>query len=251
MSPPGEGSTISINSLINFGVPGISGERAAPLQPIMGNKFRITFYDFGDPGNTAPYVCTQQLRSASLPTLTFGTQTLYSYVSTVYIATRAEWSEMTIKFLDDITSGVTRIVEEQQAKQQNMFDQTTSRAGENYKFEMDLDMLAGGATAGPSSNDPNILRRYSYAGCLIVSKRGPDLSYENANGIEFDITVKYDNVVAFDNNGVRLGSFSDTAQINGRVGVSSTGIGAAAGAGVSINTNSVSLGAGASNLALG
>src|SRR5258708_1772080 len=113
----------------------------------MSNKFRITFYDFGDPGNTAPYVVTQQIRSTNLPTLTFGVQTLYAYVSTIYIATRAEWSEMSVRFLDDITSGVMKVVEEQTAKQQNMFDQTTSRAGENYKFEMDLDILAGGATA--------------------------------------------------------------------------------------------------------
>lgn len=242
---------MTINSLINFGVPGISAERGAPLHPIHGNKFRITFYDFGDPGNTAPYVCTQQLRSANLPTIQFGTQNLYAYVSTVYIATRAEWGEMTIKFLDDITSRVMKIVEEQCAKQQNMFDQTTSRAGENYKFEMDLDILAGGATAGAASNDPNILRRYSYSGCYITRKSGTDMSYENANGIEFDIGVRYDNVVSFDNYGIRMGTFSDTAQIAGRIGISSTGIGVAAGAGVSVNTNSVSLGAGTDNLALG
>lgn len=234
---------MTINSLVNFGVPGISGERAAPLQPIMANKFRVTFYDFGDPGITAPYVVTQQLRSSNLPTLTFNTQTLYAYVSTVYIATRAEWSEMSIRFLDDITSGVMKIVEEQCAKQQNMFDQTTSRAGENYKFEMDLDILAGGATAGAAANDPNILRRYSYAGCFITSRNGSEMAYATPDGIEFEIRIRYDNVVAFDGNGVQMGTFSDTTQINNRSGVSSTGIGAAAGSGISVNTNSVSLAA--------
>lgn len=234
---------MTINSLVNFGVPGISGERSAPLQPIMSNKFRITFYDFGDPGTTAPYVLTQQIRSTNLPTLTFSTQTLYAYVSTVYIATRAEWSEMSIRFLDDITSGVMSRVEEQCAKQQNMFDQTTSRAGENYKFEMDLDILAGGATAGSSANDPNILRRYSYAGCFITSRNGSEMAYATPDGIEFEIRVRYDNVVGFDGNGVQMGTFSDTTQINNRSGINSTGIGAAAGTGVSVNTNSVSLAA--------
>jgi hypothetical protein len=213
----------------------------------MGNKFRITFYDLGDPGTVAPYVCTQQLRSANLPTLTFGTQTLYAYVSTVYIATRAEWGEMTIKFLDDITSGVYGIIYEQCAKQQNMFNQTTSRAGENYKFEMDLDLLAGGATAGSSNDDPNILRRFSYSGCLVVSMNGSEMSYENANGIEFDIRVRYDNVVPFDNNGIMMGTFDDTQQIENRIGTSSTGIGAAAGSGVTTNANSVSTNNGGGN----
>jgi hypothetical protein len=240
---------VTINSLVNFGVPSISGQRAAPLQPIMGNKFRITFYDFGDPGVAAPYVATQQLRAANLPTLTFGVQTLYAYVSTIYIVTRAEWGEMTIKFLDDITSGVYGIAYEQMAKQQNMFDQTTSRAGENYKFEMDLDILAGGATAGASNDDPNILRRYSYAGCCVLAVNGSEMTYENPNGIEFDMRVRFDNVVPFDNNGIQLGQFSDAAQIAARAGTSSTGIGAAAGTGVTVNANSVSIDNGGGNLA--
>lgn len=205
----------------------------------MANKFRITFYDFGDPGNSAPYVLTQQVRSAALPTLTFSVQNLYAYVSTVYIATRAEWSQMSIRFLDDITCGVMRIVEEQCAKQQNMFDQTTSRAGENYKFEMDLDILAGGATAGSAASDPNILRRYSYAGCFVVSRSGAEMTYANADGIEFEVAIRYDNVVAFDGNGNQMGTFSDATQIANRTGISTTGIGVAAGLGVSINTNSI------------
>lgn len=175
--------------------------------------------------------------------MTFGSQTLYAYVSTIYIATRAEWSEMSIRFLDDITSGVMRIVEQQTSKQMNMFDQTTSRAGENYKFEMDLDILAGGATAGAAANDPNILRRYSYSGCWITSRNGSEMAYATPDGIEFEIRVRYDNVVAFDGNGVQMGTFDDTTQINNRSGISSTGIGAAAGSGISINTNSVSLAA--------
>ena len=228
---------MTINSLVNFGVPGTAvNDRAAPLQPIMSNKFRVTFYDFGNPKAKTTYVLTQQLRSAGLPTLTFGTQTLYAYVSTVYIATRAEWSEMSIRFLDDITSGVMGFVEDQCAKQQNMFDQTTSRAGENYKFEMDLDILAGGATAGVAANDPNILRRYSYAGCFITSRNGSEMAYANADGIEFEIRIRYDNVVAFNSQGVQMGAFKD----NTATGISTTGIGAAAGAGVSINANSVS-----------
>jgi hypothetical protein len=233
---------LSVNSLVNFGVPGIAGERSPTLQPILSNKFRITFYDFGDPGKVSPYVCTQQLKATSLPALTFGSATLYAYVSTIYISTRAEWSEMDITFYDDITTGVYAVMYEQMAKQQNMFDQTTSRAGENYKFEMDLDILAGGATAGAAANDPNILRRYSYAGCWIVKNTGSPMQYQTSDPIDFSITVRYDNVVPFDGNGVQLGMFNDEVQIAARAGISSTGIGAAAGTGVSISSNSVSIG---------
>jgi len=227
--------------LINFGVPGIAGERAAPLQPIMSNKFRLVFYDFGDPGIAAPYVVTQQVRSAQMPTLTMNQQTLYAYVSIIYIATRAEWGELSIRFLDDITSGVYTFCMQQMSKQQNMFDQTTSRAGENYKFEMDMDVLAGGATAGASSNDPNILRRFSFAGCFMTSLEGSEMAYQTPDGIEFGMKMRFDNCVAFDNRGVRIGTFNDEPQIANRIGISTTGIGAAAGSGVNGEGNSINV----------
>jgi hypothetical protein len=206
----------------------------------MSNKFRCTFYDFGAPGTVAPYVLTQQVRSTNLPSWTMGQQPLYAYVSIVYIATRGEWAEMQMRFSDDITSGVYKIVQQQCAKQQNMYDQTTSRAGENYKFEMDLDVLAGGATAGSAANDPNILRRHSYAGCWITKLDGPEMNYQNADGIEFSIGIRFDNVVTFDNYGVQMGTFSHTTQINNRQGISTTGIGSAL-AGININTNSINV----------
>jgi hypothetical protein len=237
---------------VNFGVPGLD-TRSAPLQPIMSNKFRITFYDFGDntpsttdttsTKNTPAYVLTQQVRSTALPTWTQNNTQLYSYVSTVYIATRAEWGDMQIRFLDDITNGVYGRVMQQCAKQQNMFDQTTSRAGENYKFEMDLDILAGGATAGQDADDPNILRRFSYAGCFITAVDGAEMNYATADVTEFAIHVRYDNVISFDNFGNQMGTFSQTNEINSRIGISSTGIGVAAGGvrGVAVSANSVNV----------
>jgi hypothetical protein len=232
---------LTINSLLNFGVPGTaSTDRAAPLQPIMSNKFRITFYDFGDTSKPVPYVMTQQLRSTNLPTLNFATQTLYAYVSTVYIATRAEWAEMSIRFLDDITNGVMKQALDQVGKQQNMYDQVSNRAGENYKFEMDLDVLAGGATAGTSANDPNILRRYSYSGCFVTALNGSEMAYATPDGIEFEMRIRYDNVVAFDGTGIRMGQLSDANNILQRSGTSTTGIGSQA-SGVSTNSTSVTV----------
>ena len=69
------------------------------------------------------------------------------------------------------------------------------------------------------------------------------MTYSTADGIEFEVRIRYDNVVAFDGNGVQMGTFDDSTQINNRSGISTTGIGAAAGTGVSVNTNSVSISA--------
>jgi len=217
---------MSVNSLANFGVPGLNGDRSAVLQPILSNRFRVLFFDFGTPGEVAPYDLTRQIRRIGRPNLAFETQTLYSYVSTVYISTRGEWQELTITFIDDITNSVGRRVQEQVAKQQNFFDQTMSRAGENYKFEMDLDVLAGGQSAGGSASDPNIIQKWCFAGCQIINMDLGELTYEDATAMEISLTLRYDNVIGFDQDGFRMGVFSHQEEINSQSGVASTGVGA-------------------------
>lgn len=233
---------MSVNSLGNFGVPGLNGDRSAVLQPILSTHFRVLTYNFGASSEPAPYDITRQTRRVSLPSVTFEPATLYSYVSAVYIVTRGEWQEGTIVFLDDITNSVRRRIENQIAKQKNFFDQTMSRAGENYKFEMDVDILAGGASAGGSAADPNIVRKYCYAGCTLLSMEDGEMSYEQATPKEVTVRFRYDNVTTFDQNGARMGTFSHTDEIQGQSGSISTGAGASGGLGISISGSSVSVG---------
>ena len=40
---------MTVNSLANFGVPGLNGDRSAQLQPILSNRFRVLFFNFGTP----------------------------------------------------------------------------------------------------------------------------------------------------------------------------------------------------------
>jgi hypothetical protein len=234
---------MTVNSLSNFGVPGLNGDRSAQLQPILSNRFRALFFNFGSPGEVAPYDLTRQIRRMGKPTLEFETATLYSYVSTVYIGTRGEWGTVDVVFVDDITNSVQRRVQEQVAKQQNFFDQTMSRAGENYKFEIDLDVLAGGQSAGGSASDPNIIQKWCFAGCHITNMNLNEHSYEEATPMEITLTLRYDNVIGFNQDGFRMGVFSHAPEINEQAGVISTGAGAPGGSGVSTSGASVSIGA--------
>lgn len=222
---------MTVNSLANFGVPGLNGDRSASLQPILSTHFRILTYNFGAVSEPAPYDITRQAKSVTLPSVTFETATLYSYVSAVYIVTRGEWGEGTMVFVDDITNSVRRRIENQIAKQKNFFDQTMSRAGENYKFEMDVDILAGGASAGGSAADPNIIRKYCYAGCSLLANEDGDMSYEQPNPKDVTVRFRYDNVITFDQNGSRMGTFSHTEEIQTQAGSNSTGAGASGGNG--------------------
>ena len=232
---------MTVNSLSNFGVPGLNGDRSAQLQPIISNRFRVLFFNFGTPGEVAPYDLTRQIRRIGRPNLSYEVQTLYSYVSTVYINTRGEWGTIDVVFVDDITNSVHQRVMEQNAKQQNFFDQTMSRAGENYKFEMDLDILAGGQSAGGSAADPNIVQKWCFAGCQITEYNANELSYEEATPMEITCTLRYDNVIGFNQDGFRMGVFSHAQEIAAQQGVISTGSGAAGG-GVSTSGASVSIG---------
>ena len=233
---------MTVNSLANFGVPGLNGDRSAQLQPILSNRFRVLFFNFGTPGEIAPYDLTRQVRRMGRPTLEFETATLYSYVSTVYIGTRGEWGTVDVVFVDDITNGVQRRVQEQVAKQQNFFDQTMSRAGENYKFEIDLDVLAGGQSAGGSASDPNIIQKWCFAGCHITNMNLNELSYEEATAMEITLTLRYDNVIGFNQDGFRMGVFSHGPEIGSQSGVQAIGTGAPGGSGVNTSGASVSIG---------
>lgn len=233
---------MSVNSLANFGVPGLNGDRSAQLQPIMSNRFRVLFYNFGVSGEVAPYDMTRQVKTITRPGVTFDVQSLYSYVSTVYIATRGEHNEMSVTFMDDITNSVTQRIENQKAKQQNFHDQTMSRAGENYKFEMDLDILAGGASAGGSAADPNIIQKWCYAGCMLTNIDQGEMDYENATAMLTTVTIRYDNVIGFNQNGARMGTFSHSNEIQAQAGVGSTGTGASGGFGISLGGSTINVG---------
>lgn len=225
---------MTVNSLANFGVPGLNGDRSAVLQPILANRFRTLFFNFGADQEPAPYDLTRQVRKIGRPGLEFQTQTLYHYISTVYVATRGEWGTINITFLDDITNSVMRRINNQISKQQNFFDVTASRAGENYKFEMDLDILAGGQSAGGTAADPNIIQKWCFAGCFITNYDPGEMNYDNTDVMEISTTIRFDNAIGFDQNGFRMGAFDHGVEIQGQSGVGSTGTGAQGGFGVSI-----------------
>lgn len=238
---------MSVASLTNFGPPGYNGDRAPLIAPIFTNRWRATFFNFGSTFEPGPYTLTRQINKITRPNVTFEAQSLYSYVSTVYVVNRGEWNTMSITFYDDIQNGVMSRIQNQVAKQMNFFDQTASRAGENYKFEIDLDVLAGGASAG-GSNDPNILQKWSYSGCMITETDLGELNYKNQEYMEVNVTLRYDNVIGFDHNGRQMGTFSHYPEIQGRMGTIVTGAGVSASGGFGTGVSLLNAAVGAATI---
>jgi len=219
----------------------MDGSRSPQLQPILTYKYRAQFYDFGGSTSPSPYAMTRQIKKVTLPNIEFPEIKLASYVSVVYLPGRGQWKSMSMTFADDITNSVRDLIENQVAKQQNFYDQTVSRAGENFKFEMDIDILAGGATAGSSASDPNVLRRYSYAGCYIADLNDGEMNYDEESQVKtIDITIRFDNCIVFDQSGSMMATMTQTSEIASMSGISSTGIGASGSTGINITGASVS-----------
>jgi len=219
---------MSLNSLISFGVPGPNGERTPILQPMLSDRFRMIFYNFGDTGSTGPYDMTRAIKSCGQPTPTFGTWNVWSYMSQHKGVTRPEWGDIDVVMSDDIDNQAQRRIQQQMGKQFNFFDQTASRAGENYMFEMDIDILSGGASAGFAAADPVILRKWCVVGCSITTASQGDLSYDGSEPLTTNFSVMFNNATCFDGNGQLLGGFDHGPEHNARSGNFSLGVGGSA-----------------------
>jgi hypothetical protein len=231
---------VAANNLVNFGTPGLNGDRSAVLQPIFANRFRTTFYNFGGTSG-APYDLTRQCKSIGMPKLEFEEQKLWTYSQPTYVINRGEWQTVEIKFYSDIGNTVLTLLEQQFAMQQNFYDQTYARAGENYKFDLDHDILAGGGSAGGASFDPNILQKWSYSGCMLTGRDYGEMDTEEQKAVMYSVTMRFDNVTVFDQNGNRMGSFSHDAEIASQQGILST-LGVNSNVSVSISGSSISVG---------
>ena len=53
-----------------------------------------------------------------------------------------------------------------------------------------------------------------------------ELTYEDATAMEISLTLRYDNVIGFNQDGFRMGVFSQAGEIATQAGVAASGIGA-------------------------
>ena len=158
------------------------------LMPKLQYRFRLNFFNFGNDNTT---VLTRQVVDCSRPNLTFQTINLPVYNSTVYLAGKHTWATMSINLRDDITGGVTKLVGQQVQKQLNMWDQSSARAGADYKFKLLLDMLDGGNAGSP----PVVLEQWDLEGCFLTAVNYNVVNYATSEAVTISLTVQYDNAV--------------------------------------------------------
>ncbi len=165
-----------------FGVP-LGGTKLGLLHPKMTFKYRVLFLGMGS--NADSRVMTQNVQTATRPTVGTQAAELHSYVSVAYLQGKHIWEPVTITFYDDITNGVVNVIGEQMTKQMNYFEQTQAVAGANYKFTTEIHTLDG--TNGEE------LEKWVLDGCYVLNYTPPTGDYTQIQDLNtIELQLRYD-----------------------------------------------------------
>lgn len=169
--------------LSRFGVPlGGGAGRGGILQPKVKYKFRIRVINFGPIQGGLDL--TQQVQTASLPSVKYPDIKVPSYNSTAYYMSKPEWDPVKLTVRDDVTNAVSKLVGHQVQKQQNHFEQTSPLAGTNYKFNMYIEQMDGGNDA--------VIEQWYLEGCFLTNVTYGDLDYASSDARHIDLDIRYD-----------------------------------------------------------
>ena len=121
------------------------------------------------------------------------------YNSTVKIAGKYTWNDVTCDVRDDSAGNVARLVGEQLQKQLDFIEQSSAAAGIDYKFITQFEILDG----GNGTQAPTVLETWNLLGCYLhdVNYNGGD--YSTSEAMKISMTIKFDNAV-------QLNAYSNT-----------------------------------------
>ena len=178
-------------SLFNMTVPtDNAGGNQGLLMPKLQFRFRLNFLNFGV-GSTAGLSLTKQVVECSRPNLTFNEITLPVYNSTLYLAGKHSWSEMTATIRDDASGSVSKAVGQQLQKQMDFVEQASAATGQDYKFQLNMEILDG----GNGTSAPIVLETWELYGCFLKSANYNNLNYGTSDVVTIALSIRYDNAI--------------------------------------------------------
>lgn len=216
---------MSSASLNRMSVP-LSGDTQGQglLMPKLKYRFRVTFQNFG--AGSDVLALTKQVVSFSRPNLTFEEIALPVYNSTVKLAGKHTWADVTCSLRDDATGSVGKVVGEQLQKQMDFIEMSSAQAGINYKFTTVVEVLDGGNGA----NEPVVLETWELYGCYLKSANYGDLNYGTNEPATIEMGIAYDNANQIEGPGPAVG-LAFGAQVGRVFADTAAGVGPASGAG--------------------
>lgn len=192
-------------TLSHFGISGSSGVREGLgiLMPKLKYRFRVTFSGGGfgttavnrqiiAPGVSAPsgasgnQYMTQQVVTSGRPNLQHNRTALHSYNNIMYIPQKPEWQNIEVVLRDDLSNLATQQIGQQLKAQMNHYDQTSARAGTDFKFVTRLETLDGSHVNSP-------VEVWVLEGCFIETVAYDNFDYSSSDPVQITLTLSYDN----------------------------------------------------------
>jgi hypothetical protein len=172
--------TVPVGSAAEGGVQGM-------LMPKLKYRFRVFFENLGVSKPTTEL--TKQVVSVSRPNLTFEEIAIPVYNSTLKLAGRHSWADITCSVRDDATGEVSRLIGEQLQKQMDFLEMASASSGIDYKFTTKIEILDGGNGAA----DPVVLETWELYGCYLKGANYGDLNYSSNEAVTVEMSIAYDN----------------------------------------------------------
>ena len=160
------------------------------LMPKLKFRFRVTFLNLGVSQPTTEL--TKQVMDFSRPSVTFDNIDLPIYNSTIRLAGKHTWENITCQVRDDAGGNVSRLVGEQLQKQLDFLEQSSAASGIDYKFTTVFEVLDGGNGA----NTPVALETWTILGCYLQGVNYNDANYgSGTEPMTVTMTIRYDNAL--------------------------------------------------------
>ena len=181
------GSTTLTNMSVQPNGPGSNG---GMLMPKLQFRFRVLFTGFGVVGSEQTDL-TKQVIDCSRPNVSFAEIPVQVYNSTIKLAGKATWADMTCNVRDDSSGKVSRLVGQQLQKQLDFYEMASAAAGQDYKFITQVEILDGGNGAGTAG----VLETWELLGCYLKTANYNTLNYGTNEAVTIAMTIAYDNAI--------------------------------------------------------
>jgi hypothetical protein len=182
-------AAISLNRMSVAGSDGGSGNQGL-LMPKLQYRFRVKFLNFGV-DTLAGLSLTRQIVDVARPTVQFDQVTLPVYNSTVKLAGKHQWTDITCTIRDEATGEVSKAVGQQLQKQLDFMEQASAAAGQDYKFQTNIEILDG----GNGTSAPVVLETWELYGCWLRTANYQQLNYGQSDAVTIQLTICYDNAL--------------------------------------------------------
>ena len=181
---------MAVSSLSRMTVP-LASNQSTPsqglLMPKLKYRFRVTFQNFGVSQPVTEL--TKQVIDFTRPSVEFAEIALPIYNSTVKLAGKYTWADVTCNIRDDASGAGSRLVGEQLQKQLDFMEMASAASGIDYKFLTVFEVLDG----GNGTSVPIALETWELYGCYLKSVNYNDLNYGTSEAATITMNITFDN----------------------------------------------------------